>query len=276
MAAGASPAAVVDKLGRDLGAHSDCDRTALDEPAAGGGVDGGRGAVPCADRTCSPPRRRVRHGGEEQAGVRVERALQDLFARPVLDDLAGVHHEHVVGDVARAREIVRDVEEGEAGFSLSSRSGSGCRSGSRRRASSRLVGEHHRGSTASARAIATRCRCPPDSSCGYFAAISLGRHQANRPSSSCTRAVDLRARRQAVDLERPRDVVADRLDRVQRAEGVLEDHLHLRAVAQDVAPPPSRATSLPSKMTLPAVGGTGARAGARRCSCRCRSRRRAP
>ena len=40
------------------------------------------------------------------------------------------------------------------------------------------------GSTASARAIATRWRWPPDSSCGYLAAISLGRHEPDASSSS--------------------------------------------------------------------------------------------
>ncbi len=34
-----------------------------------------------------------------------------------------------------------------------------------------------RGRTASARAIATRCRCPPDSSCGYLSQESLGRRE---------------------------------------------------------------------------------------------------
>ena len=36
------------------------------------------------------------------------------------------------------------------------------------------------GSTASARAIATRCRWPPESSCGYFAATTSGGHEPDR------------------------------------------------------------------------------------------------
>ena len=44
------------------------------------------------------------------------------------------------------------------------------------------------GSTASARAIATRWRCPPDSSCGYFAAIRSGGTRPTVSSSSCTRS----------------------------------------------------------------------------------------
>ena len=58
------------------------------------------------------------------------------------------------------------------------------------------------GRTASARAIATRWRCPPDSSCGYFAATAAGGMSPTvssnawmRPSSSLARdhVVDLRA-----------------------------------------------------------------------------------
>ncbi len=83
------------------------------------------------------------------------------------------------------------------------------------------------GSTASARAIATRCRWPPDSSCGYFAAIRVGRHQPDRVEQLVHALFQLPVRDQTMDLQRPREVVADRLDRIQRAERVLEDHLHV-------------------------------------------------
>ena len=43
------------------------------------------------------------------------------------------------------------------------------------------------GSTASARAIATRWRCPPESWWGYFCAISSGGTRPTRCSSSRTR-----------------------------------------------------------------------------------------
>ena len=43
---------------------------------------------------------------------------QHVLDRPLLDDLAGVHHEDVVREIARAREIVRDVEERDLPFRL--------------------------------------------------------------------------------------------------------------------------------------------------------------
>ena len=103
-----------------------------------------------------------------------------------------------------------------------------------------LVGSSARmtlGSTASTRAIATRCRCPPESSCGYFAAISCGGTRPTRAQQLVHALLDLRARDDLVDAQRPLDVVAHRLDRIQRVERILEDQLHLRAVVQDVAAP---------------------------------------
>jgi hypothetical protein len=47
----------------------------------------------------------------------------------------------------------------------------------------------------------------------------------------------LSARDDVVDAQRPLDVVAHSLDRVQRVERVLEDDLHLRAVVEDVPAP---------------------------------------
>ena len=57
--------------------------------------------------------------------------------------------------------------------------------------SSMLVGSSARtirGSTASARAIATRCRWPPESSCGYLAATSSAGTRPTVSSSSSARA----------------------------------------------------------------------------------------
>ena len=92
------------------------------------------------------------------------------------------------------------------------------------------------GSTASARAIATRWRCPPDSSCGYFAANFSPGVKPTVSSSSCTRS-SIVPRVTTVDPQRPGNVVPHGLDGVQRTERILEDHLHLRAVANEVAPP---------------------------------------
>ena len=58
---------------------------------------------------------------ESSSACRGGAALQHALGRPLLDDLAGVHHEHVVGDVARAREVMGDVEERDAALLASAR-----------------------------------------------------------------------------------------------------------------------------------------------------------
>ena len=111
------------------------------------------------------------------------------------------------------------------------------------------------GSTARARAIATRCRCPPESSCGYFAATAAAGTSPTVSSSSSIRAADLVRGHDAMDPERAGDVMADPLDGVQRRERVLEDHLHLRAVARAWADGRGCAlTSSSSSRIDPAVG----------------------
>ena len=131
--------------------------------------------------------------------------------------------------------------------------------------SSMLIGSSARttfGSTASARAIATLCRWPPESSCGYLAAMSSGGTSPTVRSSSCTRCSTWREGTMLVDPKRTLDVVAHRLHRIERAEGVLEDDLDLRAVVKDVAPPPDVRDVAPLEQDLPALG-----------SYRCASRR---
>ena len=107
-----------DELGRSLGADGDRERAALDEAAACDRVDAGVMRAP--DRDVLEPQAgpRIGDGREEQARVRVQRVLQHCFGRPLLDDLPGVHDEHLVGDVAGAREVVRDVEEREVAILL--------------------------------------------------------------------------------------------------------------------------------------------------------------
>jgi hypothetical protein len=100
-----------DEVGCDLGADADAQRAAGDEPAARGRIDRGRGDAlahldPLADGDC-----RIGHGGEQQLRVRMERAAEHALGRALLDDLARVHHEHGVRDVACAREVVRHIEK---------------------------------------------------------------------------------------------------------------------------------------------------------------------
>ena len=185
----------------------------------------------------------------------MQRALQHALGGALLDDLAGVHDEHVVGDVARAREVVGDVEEREVLVFLQVEDQVEDPDADRDvEHRGRLVGDEHgrldgeRARDRDALPLAARqlVRVLGD--------VALRRHEPDRVEQLVDALVDVCARHDAVDLQRPREVVADRLDRVQRAERVLEDHLHLRPVAQDVAAATDVVTSLPSKKTLPAVG----------------------
>ena len=120
--------------------------------------------------------------------------------------------------------------------------------------SSMLIGSSARttfGSTASARAIATLCRWPPESSCGYLAAMSSGGNEPDRAQQLVHPLLDLARRDDVVDPKRTLDVVAHRLHRIERAEGVLEDDLDLGAVAKDVAPPPDVRDVVPLEQDLP-------------------------
>ncbi len=80
------------------------------------------------------------------------------------------------------------------------------------------------GSIASARAMPTRWRCPPDIWCGKRSACC-----GSRPTCATQLAHAFRARallwHDAVHLERLVDHLADGHARVERGVGVLEDHL---------------------------------------------------
>ena len=187
----------------------------------------------------------------------MQRAREHLVDRALLDDLPRVHDEDVVGDVARAREIVRDVEERD--IELSSRSRIRLRIPMRIETSSIEIGSSAittLGFAASARAIATRWRCPPDSSCGYLSAIARAGTRPTRLEQRRPRFASTSAPATTVDPQRPLEVRTHRLRRVQRAERILEDHLHLRAVAENAARRRSRATSRPLEEHLAAVGGS--------------------
>ena len=65
------------------------------------------------------------------------------------------------------------------------------------------------GSTASARAIATRWRCPPESSCGYLSAMLAAGPVRPVSSSSSTFAATSRRRDDPVDPQRPLEMVRE-------------------------------------------------------------------
>ena len=94
-------------------------------------------------------------------------SLEELARRRALDDAAAIHHRDAVGVVRHHAEIVGDEQQRRAGLALQLRQqvedlrlhGDVERGG-------RLVGDHSRGSQASAIAIITRWRMPPENWCG--------------------------------------------------------------------------------------------------------------
>ena len=180
-------------------------------------------------------RRRVGHGGEQQARVRVQRRRKDFFDRSSLDDLTGVHDEDVVGDVARARKIVRDVEKGDPALLFEAQHEVQDPDPDRDvEHADRLVGKDDLGLDGER----ARDRYALPLPARELVRVLLGDlprwNEPDRVQQLVDALVDLRGRHDAVDPERSLDVVADGLHRVERPERILEDHLHLRAVAKDV------------------------------------------
>ena len=80
------------------------------------------------------------------------------------------------------------------------------------------------GLQASAMAITTRWRMPPENSCGYCVTRSSGEGTPTSRSSSTARASARLARQALVLDEHLADLVADGIDRVERRHRLLEDH----------------------------------------------------
>ena len=86
----------------------------------------------------------------------------------------------------------------------------------------RLVHDHELGLSASAIAMITRCRMPPESSCGY--ARTRRRSMPTSSSSSPARASAARLRDALVRAHHVDELVADAHDGVERVHRALEDH----------------------------------------------------
>ena len=108
------------------------------------------------------------------------------------------------------------------------------------------------GAEISARAMAMRCNCPPDSSCGKRRRTSASDRPTWRSalSARCSGIAGGEAAR------RHEQIAIDALQRIERLERVLEDRLHLAHEVQPLAPAPRMAQRLPRKRMLPALGGT--------------------
>ena len=158
----------------------------------------------------------------------------ELLGRAALCDDAVVHHDDLVADRERLALVVRDVGHRELQALLQVRISSRI---SRRRRASRLDSGSSNSSTAgsstSARASATRCCWPPES--------SLGRRSSKPTSPTPRSASRARAARFVLAHAAHAQAVAHVLDHVHVREQrvALEHHAHValgRAQRGDVAP----------------------------------------
>ena len=147
--------------------------------------------------------------------------------RSRFDDSARVHHVDHVGIFRDDAEVVRDEQDRHVTLTLQLPAAA-----SRICAwivtSSAVVGSSamsSRGLHESAIAIITRCRMPPDSSCGYALSRRRGSeiptsYRANpRQCWYACRRADALMQRDGFD-----DLIADGVDRIQRRHRLLEDH----------------------------------------------------
>ena len=169
---------------------------------------------------------RAGHGVEEDLGERVLGRGEHVVGAADLDDLAEVHHGDDVADVAHDGDVVADEQHRQ------------CRA---RRATSRTTlridpctdtssddvissAISSRGSAARARAIETRCSCPPDSCRGSAASTAGSRETSSSSRADLGAALD--AVQPAADGERFGHRLADGHPRIERGVRVLEHHLH--------------------------------------------------
>ena len=98
----------------DVVALVDGERAAGAEATAGGGVDDDGRVGLGGGRVDVERGARVGDGGQEQLGVGVAGAGEDVLGGAGLDDVAAVHDGDPVGEVAGAGDVVGDVEDGDA------------------------------------------------------------------------------------------------------------------------------------------------------------------
>jgi len=153
------------RLGR--GASGLRQRAASDQPAGIGRINR---AGDLADQPQPRPRDAPlgdRRRREQRACVGMLRGAEDALRRADLDDPTQVHHRDTVGDVADDLQVVADEEIGQVQPLLQLEQE--VEDLARTETSSDEVGSSRMtisGETPSPRAIPTRWRCPPLSSCG--------------------------------------------------------------------------------------------------------------
>src|SRR5438552_1991670 len=168
------------------------------------------------------------------------RPLDDLFRRPFLDEVAGVHDEDAVGDVPRARDVVGDVQKRDA-LPLTQLAHEVQNADPDRDV------EHRDGLVRDDQLRPERERLREAHALTLAAAQLVRKLACGRPgwhepdlaeNAFGLPAPTVSAEPATVQLQRARDAVRNPIGRVDRAVRVLKDHRHVARVGQ---PPLARA-----------------------------------
>ena len=209
-----------------IGAHAA--RAARGEGAAPLHLGGARERPLQEDARALVVRVRHRHGGQERLGVGVVGRREHGLDRAELDDLPQVHHRDVVGEIAHHGEVVGD--EHERGFAAGLELAQEVDDRRLHRDVERgdgLVGDHH---------VRVAGERPGDGDALLLATrqlVGLPPGQLRRQPHDLEEVGELPAGGLAREVAEPPEGAADRVahgvTRVERAVGVLEDHLELSA-----------------------------------------------
>src|SRR6516165_10034217 len=204
------------------------ERAALRGRAGGGGLAPGRRRAAAQH---APEIVRVRGRGDEELGVGMRRALGQLLSRAPLDDLPGVHDQHLVGEVACGRDVVGDVEQGEleaaAQVVEQAQHLQPDRDVQHRH---RLVGEQDARPGGQRPGERDALPLTTGQLVRELMQELLGRGEAHLLQQGGDLAGGLVSALALVQLHRPFQVVPHGVHRVQRRERILEDQLHLALV----------------------------------------------
>ena len=163
----------------------------------------------------------------------MRRLTHQLVAGRLLHHLAGVQDHRLIGDVAGAGEVVRDIEVGDGALLLQLlHQAENAHADGHIEHAHRLIGEQHLRINRQGARNGNALALPPRELVWVLVEIVCGRHepddaqQLTRPLITCAAVQPL------VNGEGTCQVVADRFDRIERAERILEDHLDRCTVLQ--------------------------------------------
>ncbi|MCY1306514.1 hypothetical protein D9M70_563780 [compost metagenome] len=163
------------------------------------------------------------------------RIVDDLAGISPFDDLAGIHHRDILGDVAGGRDVVGDVEQAEVHLALHfAEQIEHAEAHGNVEHRGRLVGDDDLG-------LCRECA-------GDVDALALAARELVRVLLRDDIGIELHLPQERLDLlrdcgalhvgamqhQRPLEMIGDRVGRVERGERILEDHLHRSAIVGDL------------------------------------------